>query len=152
MTIEDDIDIEPTVDDYLAELTDRGWGGWSENRRVEIHLDGSSVRVELHWTDEARTNWGISTESYQYEEGPTLLAALAMVMIHAVPDEGSIEIMNDLIEAEGGDPITAALGRVNNFITALKRDGIHVGIGNPPVCAACDQPWPCSHEQGKATS
>lgn len=34
--------------------------------------------------------------------------------------------------------------RVQGFIAEMKAKAIHVGVGMPAVCAACDELWPCS--------
>jgi hypothetical protein len=33
--------------------------------------------------------------------------------------------------------------KARGFLEALREQGIHIGIGSPPHCAACEQPWPC---------
>lgn len=38
------------------------------------------------------------------------------------------------------DPLAAARG----FAAEMRAQGIHVGLGSPPLCVVCDVPWPCA--------
>lgn len=31
----------------------------------------------------------------------------------------------------------------SSFAEDMRRQGIHVGMGNPAVCVNCSEPWPC---------
>jgi hypothetical protein len=33
--------------------------------------------------------------------------------------------------------------RLGNFVTNLREQGIHVGMGSPARCITCSQAWPC---------
>lgn len=82
------------VEAMLRELRERGWGGYSETKSVQIYLDGDGVRVELQWIDRPHPTpetdgWGhVTTETF-YEEAATLSEALVAIMPWATPDEPS---------------------------------------------------------------
>lgn len=37
---------------------------------------------------------------------------------------------------------------VGNFAADMRAAGIHVGLGSPPTCCTCDQPYPCTSARG----
>ena len=43
--------------------------------------------------------------------------------------------------------VTRVIEGLQAFADEMHAKGIHVGIGSPPICAACRQDWPCAHER-----
>lgn len=45
------------------------------------------------------------------------------------------------------DPVTAISEKVKAaraFAEEMQEQGIHVGLGSPPVCVTCGNDWPCA--------
>lgn len=54
---------------------------------------------------------------------------------HAATEPVSDRLVNEVV--------TEFVEKVGKFRQALRDQRIHVGIGQPPVCATCDTVWPC---------
>ena len=33
---------------------------------------------------------------------------------------------------------------LEGFVAEMREQGIHVGLGQPPMCVVCEIPWPCA--------
>jgi hypothetical protein len=45
------------------------------------------------------------------------------------------------------DTVVHIIDSLESWVGLLANQGLHCGLGSPPVCIVDGEPWPCAHER-----